>query len=101
MVGAVGIENNTDWNLKDLEEMSRNAKTLKRNDRDSNGILIGPSMAPRFFLPLRFLPGGFLAHYPRYKVGFGPKSRGADGSQGSQIGTESATYRTAASHPEK
>ncbi len=49
MVGAVGIENNTDWHFKDLEETSRSAKALKRNDRESNGILIGPSMAPRFF----------------------------------------------------
>jgi len=49
LVGAVGIENNTDRNLKDLEEMLRNAKALKRNNRKSKGILIGPSMAPRFF----------------------------------------------------
>src|SRR6266851_904588 len=49
LVGAVGIENNTNWNFKDLEEMLRSAKALKRNDRESNGILIGPSMAPRFF----------------------------------------------------
>ena len=49
MVGAVGIENNTDWNFKDFEEMARSAKALKRNDKESNGILIGPSMAPRFF----------------------------------------------------
>ena len=49
MVEAVGIENNINWNFKDLEEMLRSAKALKRNDRESNGILIGPSMAPRFF----------------------------------------------------
>src|SRR5712692_9840656 len=49
LVGAVGIENNTDWNFKDFEEMARSAKALKRNDKESNGILIGPSMAPRFF----------------------------------------------------
>jgi hypothetical protein len=29
MVGAVGIENNTEWNLKDLEEMLGSAKSLK------------------------------------------------------------------------
>jgi len=29
LVGAVGIENNTDWNFKDLEEMLRSAKALK------------------------------------------------------------------------
>jgi len=28
--------------------MLRNGKTLKRNDRECKGILIGPSMAPRF-----------------------------------------------------
>ena len=49
LVGAVGIENNTDWNFKDLEEMLGNAKALKRNGKESDGILIGPSMAPRFF----------------------------------------------------
>ena len=27
-----GIESNSDWNFKDLEEMLGNAKTLKRND---------------------------------------------------------------------
>jgi hypothetical protein len=37
-----GIENNTNWNFKGLEEMSRSAKALKRNNRESNGILIGP-----------------------------------------------------------
>ncbi len=49
LVGAVGIENNTAWNFKDLEEMARSAKALKKNNRESSGILIGPSMAPRFF----------------------------------------------------
>jgi len=49
LVGAVGIENNSDWNLKDLEEMLGSSKLLKRNNRECNGILIGPSMAPHFF----------------------------------------------------
>jgi len=44
----VGIENNTDWNFKDLEEMLGSAKALKRNNRKYKGILIGPSMAPPF-----------------------------------------------------
>ncbi len=48
MVGAVGIENNTDRNFKDLEEMLGSAKTLKRNNRECKGILIGPLKAPRF-----------------------------------------------------
>ena len=46
MVGAVGIENNSEWNFKDLEEMLGNAKALIRNDKECKGILIGPSMAP-------------------------------------------------------
>jgi len=50
LVGAVGIENNTGWNFKDLEEMLRSVKTLKRNNEEFSGILVGPSMAPRFFL---------------------------------------------------
>ncbi len=49
LVGAVGIENNAEWNFKDLEEMARNAKTLRKNNKEQKEILIGPSMAPRFF----------------------------------------------------
>jgi len=29
--------------------MARNAKTLRRNNKEQKEILIGPSMAPRFF----------------------------------------------------
>jgi hypothetical protein len=50
----VGIENNAEWNLKDLEEMLRNAKSLKRDNGESREILIGPSMAPHFFEPEQF-----------------------------------------------
>jgi len=32
MVGAVGIENNPEWNFKDLEEMLGSAKALKGNN---------------------------------------------------------------------
>ena len=59
----MGVENNTDWNFKDLEEMRGNAKALKRNNREPNGILIGPSMAPRFFVLVKFLHREFLAYY--------------------------------------
>ncbi len=59
MVGAVGIESNTDWNFKDLEEMLRSAKPLKRNNEESNGIFIGLSMAPRFFESVKFVRHGF------------------------------------------
>jgi hypothetical protein len=51
MVGAVGIENTTGRNFKDLEEMQGNAKALKRNNRECRGILIGPLMAPIFLGP--------------------------------------------------
>ena len=65
LVGAVGIESNTRWNFKDLEEMLGSAKTLKRNNEESSGILNGPSMAPRFFERVKFLCRGFFTHYPR------------------------------------
>jgi hypothetical protein len=54
LVGAVGIENTTVRNFKDLEEMLGSAKELKRNNRECKGILIGPLMAPRFSRPSRF-----------------------------------------------
>ena len=63
MVGAVGIENNISWSSKDLQEMLRSAKTLERNNEESSGILIGPSMAPRFFERLKFLRRGSFTHY--------------------------------------
>jgi len=44
----VGIENTAERNFKELEGMLGNAKALKRNNRECEGILIGPSMAPRF-----------------------------------------------------
>jgi len=47
--GAVGIENNSVWNFKELEEIRRSVKALKRNNEEHEGILDGPSMAPRFF----------------------------------------------------
>jgi hypothetical protein len=75
----VGVENNTDWNFKDLEGMLGSAKTLKRNNRECKGILIGPLMAPRFFESVKFLGRGFFTHCPSQHVGFGPKSCGTDG----------------------
>jgi hypothetical protein len=65
LVGAVGIENNTERNLKDLEEMLRSVKTLKRNNEEFSGILVGPSMAPRFFERMKFPRRGFFTHFPR------------------------------------
>jgi len=78
LVGAVGIENNANWNFKDLREMPRSVKTLKRNNEELCGVLIGPSMAPRFpgpripFVPLDALP-------PAVRSASGPNSCGTDG----------------------
>jgi hypothetical protein len=44
----VGIENNSGWDFKELGETMGNYRTLKRNNEERKGILIGPSMAPRF-----------------------------------------------------
>ena len=53
------IENKSAWNFKDLEEIARSAKTLKRNNRECKETLIGPAMAPRFFESVKFLRRGF------------------------------------------
>ena len=50
MVGAVGIENNNDWNFRDLEEMRENTKLLKKNTGGLDGILNWPLKGPSFFL---------------------------------------------------
>jgi hypothetical protein len=71
LVGAVGIENNTDRNFKDLEEMRGNAKTLKRNNRKCKEILIGPSFFGVDEIPLLWV---FSPTALANKVGFGPKS---------------------------
>jgi len=73
----VGVENNTGRNFKDLEEMVRNAKALKKNNKEFDGILIGPSMVPHFFgqseilsawvfHPLPSLPSRLLAQILRH-----------------------------------
>jgi hypothetical protein len=72
----VGIENNANRNFKDLEEMVRSAKTLKRNNGTFEGILIGPSMAPRFFCTE--IPSWRFSRSTKAYVVFGPKFRGAD-----------------------
>jgi len=71
MVGAVGIENNTNRNSKDLEEMLGSAKELKRNNGECKGILIGPLMAPRFSRRSRFRRCVF-SRCTKGDVGFGP-----------------------------
>ena len=71
LVGAVGIENNTGRNFKGLEEMRRSAKVLKRNNEERDGVLIGPSMTPRFHRTLRFRHY-VSSHCSKGVVSFGP-----------------------------
>jgi hypothetical protein len=54
-----------------LEEMRRSAKVLKRNNEELDGILIGPSMAPRFHRTLRFRHY-VSSHCSKGVVSFGP-----------------------------
>jgi len=75
----VGIENTTGWNFKDLQGMLGTAIALQRNNKESNGILIGPLKAPRFFSACEIPSWLNFSHCPIYKVGFGPKFHGADG----------------------
>src|SRR5207302_8114139 len=63
LVGAVGIENNADRNIKDLEEMLGSAKELNRNNRECKGIHIGPLMAPRLSRLSRFRHSVFHSVY--------------------------------------
>jgi hypothetical protein len=79
LVGAVGIENNADWNFKDLEEMPGSTKTSRRNNGECQGILIGPSMAPHFLGALKFLRHKFFTYCSTQEVGFRHKFRGTDG----------------------
>jgi hypothetical protein len=67
----VGIENNTDRNRKDLREMLRSAKALKRNNWESKVILNWPLNGPSFFLVRRFRHRN-SSHYSKSVVGFGP-----------------------------
>jgi hypothetical protein len=79
LVGAVGIENNNVRNLKDLQGMQRNAKSLKRNDTAYTGILIAPSKLPRLSSIFEILTLKFCYSLPATNVGSGLKIRGADG----------------------
>src|SRR5260370_32311916 len=62
LVGWVGIENNDEWNFKDLRGMARSAKSLKRNDGERKGILIAPSKLPRFSSVVDILKLDFSTH---------------------------------------
>ena len=74
----MGIENNDEWNLRDLRGMRRNIKALKRNDGERKGILIAPSKLPRFSLGVRF-HSDLLHPQLAANVSFGAKIRGTDG----------------------
>ena len=72
----MGIENNEEWNFKDLQGMPGNARSLKRNVRACKGILIAPSL----ILLLEILsPSTSSSIWFATNVGFGPKTRGTDG----------------------
>ncbi len=58
--------------------MVGSAKELKWNNRECEGILIGPLMAPRFF-DHRDSVTVYFTHRPSRAVGFGLKFCGADG----------------------
>jgi hypothetical protein len=79
LVGAVGIENKNGRDFKDLREMRRNTKSLKRNDREGNGILIAPLKLPRFSCPPSPIVADYRPHCREWQVGFLPKSRGTNG----------------------
>jgi hypothetical protein len=69
----VGVENKSDWNFKDLEEMVGNAKALKKNNKEFDGILIGPSMVPHLFGLSEILSAWVFHPLSSLQVGFGPK----------------------------
>lgn len=58
--------------------MLGNAKALKRNKRECEGFLIGPTKAPCFLESLKLLRGVFF-RCASQEVGFEPKYRGTDG----------------------
>jgi len=73
LVGAVGIENKNARDFKDLKEMRRNSKSLKRNDRERKELLIAPLKLPRF--SRRSISHSTVS----MRIGFRPKSCGTDG----------------------
>jgi len=60
----VEIENNDEWNFKDLRGMRRNAKSLKRKMRACKGILIAPSKLPRFSSGVEILRPNYRYELP-------------------------------------
>jgi len=75
----VGIENNTEWNFKDLEEMLGSAKELKRNNRECKGILNWPLNGPSFFSTIEIPSQCISLTVQVAQSAFGLKFRGADG----------------------
>jgi hypothetical protein len=72
------VQNNTNRNFKDLEEMLGGPKELIGKNGESKGIRIGPLIAPRF-LGGRDSAIVYFTHCPNRAVGFELKFRGADG----------------------
>ena len=66
----VGVENITDMNLKDLEGILGNTKSLKRNNKELEEILIVPSMFPRFCFDVQDSAFVNSTHTPNRGVGF-------------------------------
>ena len=75
----VGVENITDMNLKDLEEILGNTKSLKRNNKELEEILIVPSMFPCFHFDVQDSAIVNSTHTPNRVIGFRLKFRGTDG----------------------
>jgi hypothetical protein len=72
LVGAVGIENNGVRNFKDLRGMTRNTKSLKKNDEACRGILIAPSKLPRISSSIEIPTAWDFRPQPKLRVGYGP-----------------------------
>jgi len=56
----VGIENNDDWDFKQLRVTRRNARLVKRNRRALGGIRIAPLKAPSPCLDQADIPIAWL-----------------------------------------
>lgn len=67
MGGAAEIENNDQWNFKNLRGMSRNTNSSKRNERARQEISYCSLKAPSFFSILPIFWCRFFTVCPRGK----------------------------------
>lgn len=74
--------------------MLGSAKTLKRNNEESSGILNGPSMAPRFFEPVKFLRRGFFTHCQARQSASGPNLAARMASRRLNLGKSEANGKS-------